>query len=127
MNIQRTLLTVALLTTVAIGAPASAAPASGTPATDSHQHAAATPTKLMLDHGKKWATDEPLRRNMGEIRTALVAKATAIHHTTLTADDYKALGSLVEAEKAGAARRGTERPADVTADRAASLRATMPL
>ncbi|MQM31700.1 MAG: hypothetical protein CRU78_14735 [Candidatus Accumulibacter phosphatis] len=100
MNIQRTLLTVALLTTVAIGAPASAAPASGTPATDSHQHAAATPTKLMLDHGKKWATDEPLRRNMGEIRTALVAKATAIHHATLTADDYKALGSLVEAHVA---------------------------
>lgn len=104
MNIHRTLLTAALLTTFAIGAPASAAPASATPAsatpasaTNSHQHAAAAPTKLMLDHGKKWATDEPLRRNMSDIRTALVAKATAIHHGTLTADEYKALGSLVEA------------------------------
>jgi hypothetical protein len=101
MNIHRTLLTAALLTTFAIGAPASAAPASATPA--SHQFAPArsgAPTKLMLDHGKKWATDEPLRRNMSEIRTALVAKATAIHHATLTADDYKALGSLVEAHVA---------------------------
>ena len=91
MNIHRILLTTALLTTFATVGPAFAAPA-----TDAHQHAAATPTKLMLDHGKKWATDEPLRRNMSEIRAALAAKATAIHHGTLTADDYKALGSLVE-------------------------------
>ncbi|SBT03219.1 conserved exported hypothetical protein [Candidatus Accumulibacter aalborgensis] len=88
MNIHRTLLA-ALLSTFATVGPAFAV--------DSHQHAAAAPTKLMLDHGKKWATDEPLRRNMSEIRSALAAKATAIHHGTLTADDYQALGSLVEA------------------------------
>jgi hypothetical protein len=82
MNIHRTLLTAALLTTFAIGAPASAAPASATPASaaDAHQHAAAAPTKLTLDHGKTWATDEPLRRDTSDVRTALVAKATAIQH-----------------------------------------------
>lgn len=97
MKIHRTLLTAALLTTFAIGAPAFAAPAApAAPATDAHQHAAAAPTKLMLDHGKKWATDEPLRRNMSAIRSALVANVTAIHHGTMTADGYKALGSLVE-------------------------------
>ena len=81
MNIHRTLLA-ALLSTFATVGPAFAV--------DSHQHAAAAPTKLMLDHGKKWATDEPLRRNMSEIRSALAAKATAIHHGTLTAEDvYK--------------------------------------
>ncbi len=100
MNTHRTLLA-ALLISFAIGAPAVSAPAPAASATasatTSHEHAAAAPTKLMLDHGKKWPTDEPLRRNMSAIRAALVANATAIHHGTLTADDYQALGSLVEA------------------------------
>jgi hypothetical protein len=60
------------ITLAAFGAPASAA--------DAHQHAAAAPTKLTLDHGKTWATDEPLRRDTSDVRTALVAKATAIQH-----------------------------------------------
>ena len=51
----------------------------------------------MLDHGKKWATDVPLRKNMTEIRAALAASEAGIHKGTLTPDDYKALGALVEA------------------------------
>ena len=43
-------------------------------AADAHQHAAGEPTKLVLDHGKKWPTDEPLRKGMTEIREALAAK-----------------------------------------------------
>jgi hypothetical protein len=63
---------VSAITPAAFGSPASAA--------DSHQHAAAAPTKLTLDHGKTWATGEPLRRNTSNVRTALVAKATAIQY-----------------------------------------------
>ena len=94
MTIRRTLLATALAATFAlgVGAPAYAA--------DVHQHAAGDAPKLSLDHGKKWATDAPLRKYMGEIRTALAAKAPGIHKGTMTADDYKALGSLVEARVA---------------------------
>lgn len=94
MHIRRTLLATALAAAFAIGAGAPAL------AADAHQHGAAEPAKLTLDHGKKWATDEPLRKNMGEIRTALAAKATGIHKGTLTAADYQALGTLVEARVA---------------------------
>ena len=92
MTIQRSLLTTALIAAFGVGAPTFAA--------DSHQHAAGEPTKLVLDHGKKWPTDEPLRKNMSEIRAALAAKAVAIHKGTLTPDDYKALGTLVQAHVA---------------------------
>ena len=54
----------------------------------------------MLDHGKKWATDEPLRKYMSEIRAALAAKQGGIHKGTLAPEDYKALGTLVEARVA---------------------------
>lgn len=92
MTIQRSLLTTALIAAFGVGVPTFAA--------DSHQHAAGEPTKLVLDHGKKWPTDEPLRKNMSEIRAALAAKAVAIHKGTLTPDDYKALGTLVQAHVA---------------------------
>ena len=65
-----------------------------------HHHAAGEPKKLSLDHGKKWATDEPLRANMTAIRAALSEKKAAIHHGTLAPDDYKALGTTIEAKVA---------------------------
>lgn len=69
-------------------------------AADSHQHAAGEPHKLMLDQGRKWATDAPLRTNMAEICAALAASHAGIHKGTLTAADYKAIGVLVEARVA---------------------------
>jgi len=91
MKTRRTLLAAALAAAFAlgIGSPAIAA--------DPHPHGAGAPSKLALDHGKKWSTDEPLRKNMGEIRAALAAKHQGIHKGTLTPEDYKALGTLVEA------------------------------
>jgi len=91
MKTRRTLLAAALAAAFAlgIGSPAIAA--------DPHAHGAGAPSKLALDHGKKWSTDEPLRKNMGEIRAALAAKHQGIHKGTLTPEDYKALGTLVEA------------------------------
>jgi hypothetical protein len=94
MNTRRTLLAAAMVAAVALvaGVPTYAA--------DPHAHSAGEPAKLVLDHGKKWTTDEPLRKNMGEIRAALAAKGAGIHAGTLTPDDYKALGALVEARVA---------------------------
>ena len=94
MKTRRTLLAAALVTAFALGTGAP------TFAADPHQHAAGEPSKLVLDHGKKWATDEPLRKNMSEIRAALAAKQVGIHKGTLAPEDYKALGTLVEARVA---------------------------
>jgi len=90
MKLRPIILSAALAVAFALraGAPAYAV--------DPHQHAAGEPTKLVLDHGKKWATDAPLRKNMAEIRAALAASETGIHKGTLTPHDYKALGALVE-------------------------------
>ena len=47
---------VAIVAAACAGAPAHAA--------DDHHHGAATPTKLSLDQGRKWPTDESLRNGM---------------------------------------------------------------
>jgi hypothetical protein len=63
-----------------------------------HSHAghASAPAKLALDHGRKWATDEPLRQGMNEIRALVAAKLEAIHTGKMSAGDYTALGAAVE-------------------------------
>lgn len=93
MNTRRTLLA-ALVAVFALG------PGFAAFAADPHQHAADEPTTLTYNHGKKWATDEPLRKNMGDIRTVLAAQKAGIHRGTLTSDDYKTLGTFVEARVA---------------------------
>ena len=94
MKTRPTLSAAALIAAVAIGASTPAL------AADSHQHAAGEPTTLTLDHGKKWATDAPLRKSMLEIRAALAAKQEGIHKGTLTPADYKGLGTAIEAQVA---------------------------
>jgi hypothetical protein len=94
MKTRSTLVAAALVAAFALGTGAP------TLAADPHQHAAGEPSKLVLDHGKKWATDEPLRKNMSEIRAALAAKQAGIHNGTLATVDYKALGVLIEARVA---------------------------
>jgi hypothetical protein len=69
-------------------------------AADPHQHAGGEPTQLVLDHGKKWPTDEPFRKGMTEIRDALAAKREAIQKGGLTPREYTALGGTVEAQVA---------------------------
>ena len=65
-------------------------------AADAHTHAADAPAKLALDHGKKWATDAPLRQRMGEIRALLAAQIGPIHDGRLSAAEYAALGAAIE-------------------------------
>ena len=65
-------------------------------AADTHAHGAAAPSKLTLDHGKKWTTDAPLRQRMGEIRALLAPQLGPIHAGRLPSADYQALGAAVE-------------------------------
>ena len=69
-------------------------------AADAHQHgqSGADSHKLGLDHGKKWATDEPLRQGMSEIRDLVDAQLEGIHKGKLKPADYAALGEKIEAQ-----------------------------
>ncbi len=75
-----------------VGTPALAV--GGAHSHDSH------PAKLQLDSGKKWATDEPLRRGMSAIRAAMAERIEAIHRNKMTAEQYRALGATVDQEVA---------------------------
>ncbi len=94
MKTHPTLLIVTLAAAFAFGAgvPAFAA--------DAHQHAADELTQLTLDHGRKWATDEPLRKGMTEIRNAVAADQDAIHAGKMSAARYDALAKKIDGQLA---------------------------
>jgi hypothetical protein len=68
------------------------------PAQPQHEHGASMPAKLSLNHGKKWATDEPLRAGMGRIKGLVEPQLAAAHGGKLTAAQYAALAGKVETE-----------------------------
>ena len=83
------------LTLLALGA---AAPVLAVP----HSHDAhAAPAQLSFDHGRKWATDEPLRRYMDEIRSAIASRSSRILGGELTDEEARVLGSAIELRIAG--------------------------
>jgi hypothetical protein len=89
----------ALALALLIAATAVAAHPLSVRAADPHQHGHDTPAaKLQLDHGKKWRTDEPLRRGMDSIRKAVHGAPAPLHKGTASAADYAPLGNRVEAE-----------------------------
>jgi hypothetical protein len=92
-------MTQGFLLAAAVAAGLALAPVAVLYAADTHQHGAA-PAKLTLDHGKRWATDAPLRTGMSTIRGALAPKLPAIHKGALTPAEYQALGGTVEAQVA---------------------------
>lgn len=69
-------------------------------AAEPHHHHAHAPAKLTLDHGKKWASDAPLRQHMANLRAAFAEQVPAIHKGSLPASGYKALAATTEAEVA---------------------------
>lgn len=95
MKIRRNSLAAAVLAACALGAGIAAF------AGDPHQLAAGEPDKLVLNHGEKWATDQPLRRGMGAIRALMTSRLEAIHKRKLTPHAYKSLGAAVEQQVAG--------------------------
>ncbi|MBC5785374.1 hypothetical protein H8N03_20675 [Ramlibacter sp. USB13] len=83
---------------IAACAPAAfaATPASGAHA---HEQAAGSPA-LRLDHGRKWATDAPLRQGMARIRGLVAPQLAAAHGGRLEPADYAALATKIDAEVA---------------------------
>ncbi len=74
---------------LALGAPALAA--------EPHAHGdKAAPVQLRLDHGKKWQTDDVLRRGMIEIRAAMAEALTPIHKNAFTPAQYDALAARIQ-------------------------------
>lgn len=74
---------IAFAVAAAFGLPAAQA------AGDAHDHAAGE-AKLVLNHGKKWPTDAPLRQGMEKIRAAVTAEK-----------NYEVLAKKINAEVAG--------------------------
>ena len=109
MNLKHSMITAALATALALGMGALAIAAAP------HDHAnAVVPDGLTLDHGKKWATDAPLRKRMGEIRTLLAQRTPAIHAGKLSTAEYRKLGAAVE-QKAAAIVAECNLPPDADA------------
>lgn len=73
-------------------------PAQAQPEPDAHHHHEQGSAKLALDHGKKWASDAPLRNSMDALRMAFAERLPAIRKATLSTADYKALGEKTETE-----------------------------
>jgi len=68
-------------------------------AVDAHQHGhEAGPAKLQLNQGKKWATDEPLRKSMVAIREIVRGAPAPMHKGTAKPEAYAEVGNRVEAE-----------------------------
>lgn len=60
-----------------------------------HGHDSAAPTKLQLNAGKKWATDQALRQTMSEINQAMAKALPAIHHNQFSDGEYQTLATTV--------------------------------
>jgi hypothetical protein len=83
----------------ALGAAAMlAVPAAAMADVHKHEHGATEVHKLSLNQGKKWATDEPLRKGMAEIRSLVDAQHEGIHKGRLKPGEYAALGAKIEAQ-----------------------------
>lgn len=65
-----------------------------------HDHGAAE-AKLVLNQGRKWTTDAPLRQGMENIRGAVAKNVQAIHAGKATPKQYQALAAKVAGEVAG--------------------------
>lgn len=63
-----------------------------------HKHEAAMHSKLELNAGQKWASDEALRQAMSAIRAAVDTALPAIHAGKFTAAQYDALGKDITAQ-----------------------------
>ena len=59
---------------------------------------AAATSQLQLDHGKKWQTDDALRRGMSEIRSAIAEALPPIHRNAFTPAQYDALAARIQAQ-----------------------------
>jgi hypothetical protein len=91
MFINRLLVPTAIAFGLALGGPGLAA--------EPHAHGdKAAAVQLRLNHGKKWQTDDALRRGMSEIRAAIAEALTPIHENVFTPAQYDALAARTQAQ-----------------------------
>ena len=83
----------AALFAVALAAPVHAQ-------THAHDHGTA-PAKLQLDHGRKWATDAPLRTGMANLRALVAPQLASARAGKLSAEQARALAPKLEAAVGG--------------------------
>ena len=67
-------------------------------ASDAHDHGKSTPHKLELNAGKKWGTDDALRKAMSGIQASVTQTLPAAHAGKASAADYDAFGKDVTAQ-----------------------------
>lgn len=99
MNAQPSL-TLSLLLAAAVAA-ATPALAAGAAPHDGHEGHSSASTQLRLDHGRKWATDAPLRDGMTRIRALVAPQLAAAHAGRLADKDYAALAAKLDVEVTG--------------------------
>lgn len=91
MFMNKSIISMAIALCLVSGAPAFAA--------EPHAHGnRAAEVHLRLDNGKKWQTDDVLRRGMSEIRAAIAESLTPIHDNVFTPEQYGALAALIQAQ-----------------------------
>jgi hypothetical protein len=96
-SLARYSLTAALAATALVAIVTTAPPAQAA-AQHAHEGAPQTSHKLALDHGKKWATDEPLRAGMDRIRDLVEPAIGQAHAGKLDAARYRTLAGQVEVQ-----------------------------
>lgn len=83
--------------TLMLAAIALAFPLTALAAESGHHHGKAE-QKLELNAGKKWVTDDALRKGMTSLRTSIATALPAAHTGKATAADYEALGKEMGAQ-----------------------------
>lgn len=68
--------------------------------TSSHGHGEHGAQKVTLNAGKKWPTDDALRKGMTSIRTSVAAALPAVHAGKVSNAEYAALGKDMGAQVA---------------------------
>jgi hypothetical protein len=69
--------------------------------TAAHSHDAAAPHALSLNQGRKWASDDALRKGMDRIRSLVAPRLGDAHAGKLSAARYRELAAQVETEVGG--------------------------
>lgn len=63
-----------------------------------HDHGAQKPQKIELNAGKKWETDDALRKGMSTIRASIESSLPRAHAGKLSNAEYDALGKELESQ-----------------------------
>jgi len=65
-----------------------------------HEHGHGAAPQLMLDHGKRWSTDAPLREGMTRIRAIVEPRLEQVHAGGIDRATYSQMAGAIEAQLA---------------------------